>query len=300
MLRQSAILLLTIAIALLTAMAQAETLGVRLVLSDSTAPYQRFSSALNKALAANNANVSVIESQTGSEADARLVVAVGMKAMELAVAKYDAPVLSVMITRMGYEVLTESRSAKHRSKAISAIYLDQPWDRQLSFISAVLPRHKTVGLLYSSDTRITLPRLPRGMSLNAQSTSVENLFAALERVLSNSDVLLVVPDNEIYSSSNVRNILLTSYRYKIPVIGISQSYVNAGALGAVFSTPEQIASQTAEVIISFSRNGQLPEPQYPVQFNVDINQQVAHSLGIAPGSPIAIHERMDKAEEDGK
>lgn len=276
--------------------ALADSLTVSLVSSDSTPPYQQFSSALNKALAASKADVTVIESQTGNGTDARLVIAVGMRAMELAIAKSDAPVLGVMIPRMGYEALTAGRSARHWPKAMSAIYLDQPWERQLSFIQAALPRHQTVGLLYSSDTHITLPRLPRGMSLNAQSTSVENLFATLESVLNHSDVLLVVPDSEIYSSSNVRNILLTSFRYKVPLIGISQAYVNAGALGAVFSTPEQIAGQTVETIISFSRNGQLPEPQHPVLFDIALNQQVARSLGIALDTPDAIRERMDKAE----
>ncbi len=298
MFRQLAIFLLSNAIALLTTLVQAETLNVRLLMSDNSPPYQQFSAALNKALAASKADVAVIESQNGEGANAGLVIAVGMKAMELAIAKFDAPVLGVMIPRMGYEILIGNHPAHHRSNVTSAIYLDQPWDRQLNFIQAALPRHKIVGLLYSSDAHITLPRLPRGMSLNAQSArSAENLFATLESVLNNSDVLLVVPDSEIYSSGNVRNILLTSYRYKVPLIGISQAYVNAGALGAVFSTPEQLAGQTAEAIISFARGGKLPEPQHPVSFSIAINQQVARSLGIALDSPEAIRERMDKAGE---
>lgn len=278
-------------------MAQAETLGVHLVLSDSSQPYQQFSAALKTALAASKADANVIESQNGNWADAKLIIAVGMKATEFAISKSKAPVLVVMVPRMGYETLLESHSVHQHSGNISAIYLDQPWGRQLSFIQAALPDHKTVGLIYSSDMRITLPRLPRGMSLNAQSTSVENLFVTLESVLSNSDVLLVVPDSEIYSSSNVRNILLTSYRHKVPLIGISQAYVNAGALGAIFSTPEQIAGQAAEAIISFSRSGQLPEPRHPLLFSIGLNQQVARSLGIALDSPEAIRERMDKAGE---
>ena len=303
MFRQFTILLSTSAIMLLTTMAQAETLNVRLVLSDSTPPYQQFSSALNQALAASKAGVTVVESRAGTNQSGEgnhtdLVIAAGMKAMELAIAKFDAPVLGVMIPRIGYEILLERHPAYHRSKATSAIYLDQPWDRQLSFIQAALPKHKTVGLLYSPDTHITLPRLPRGMSLNAQSTRpAENLFVTLESVLNSSDVLLVIPDSEIYSSSNVRNILLTSYRYQVPLIGISQAYVNAGALGAIFSIPEQLAGQTAEMIISFARSRRLPEPQYPVLFSISLNQQVARSLGIVLDSPEAIRERMDKAGE---
>ncbi|MDD5385521.1 MAG: ABC transporter substrate binding protein [Gallionella sp.] len=304
MLRQFAILLLSTAIALLATLAQAETLNVRLVMSDSTPPYQQFSAALNQALAASKADVTVIEShagtnsQSGAGAHTDLVVAVGTKAMELAIAKFDAPVLGVMIPRMGYEALLEKWSSQKRSNSTSAIYLDQPWDRQLSFIQAALPKHKIVGLLYSSDTRIILPRLPRGMSLNAQSTRpAENLFATLESVLNNSDVLLVIPDSEIYSNSNVRNILLTSYRHQVPLIGISQSYVNAGALGAIFSIPEQLAGQAGEMIVFFARNRWLPEPQYPKLFSISLNQQIARSLGIVLDSPEAIRKRMDKAGE---
>ncbi len=183
-------------------------------------------------------------------------------------------------------------------RAIGAIYLDQPLDRQLNFIQALLPRHSIVGMLYSPDMPISLPRLPRGMSLNVKSVrSTETLFAVLENILNSSDVLLAIPDSQIYSSSNVRNILLTSYRYKVPLIGISQSYVNAGALGAIFSTPEQLADQAAEMIVSFSNGGALPEPQYPASFSIALNQQVARSLGINLPSTQTILERMGKAGE---
>ena len=302
MFRQYAILLLSSAIALLTAAAQAETLSIRLVLSDDSPPYQQFSAALIKALAANKADVTVIESQTGNGVNAGLVIAVGMKATELAVIRSDAPVLGVMIPKMGYEALLERDSSQKRSSATSAIYLNQPWKRQLDFIQAALPNRRRIGLLYPPDTHKILDSLrkniaERGLSVAAQPVrSAETLFDTLEVVLNESDLLLAIPDSAIYSSSNVRNILLTSYRHKVPLIGVSQAYVNAGALGAIFSTPDQLAGQTASLIVSFARNKQLPEPQYPVSFSIALNQQVARSLGIMLNSPEAIRERMDKAE----
>ena len=300
MFRQFATLLLAGTIVLPAALVQAATLNVQLVMSDSTAPYRQFSDTLNQTLAAGGADV-VIESQPGKEASADLIVAVGMKAMELAVARSDVPVLGVMIPRASYEMLLERQSAQQRSGSTSAIYLDQPWRRQLNFIRAVLPGHNTVGLLYSPDSRITLPRLPAGMSLNAKTVgSAQTLFDALEAILDSSDVLLVVPDSEIYSSNNVRNILLTSYRYKVPLIGVSQAYVNAGALGAVFSTPEQLAVQAGEAVAFFSRSRRLPEPQYPASYSIALNQQVARSLGIMLDTPQAIRERMDKAAEESR
>src|SRR3989338_2907837 len=110
MFRQLSMLLLASAAALLSALAQAETLNVHLVLSDSTAPYQQFSTALNKALAASKANVAIIE----------------------------------------------KHASRKPLKAASAIYLDQPWERQLNFIQAALPKHSIVGILYSPNIPIVL------------------------------------------------------------------------------------------------------------------------------------------------
>lgn len=296
MLRRFAILLLSGAIALPATLAQAETLNVSLTLSDSTVPYQQFSAALNKALGESKANVTVTEQSAGG-GKTDLTIAVGIKATELAIANSNSPVLSVMVPKAGYEGVLEKQALRKPLKAVSAIYLDQPWERQLNFIQAALPKHGIVGMLYSPNTAIVLPRLPQGMSINAKSVrSAETLFAALEHILESSDVLLVIPDSEIYSSGNMRNILLTSYRQKVPLVGISQAYVNAGALCAIYSTPEQLAWQAASAIILFAKERHLREPQYPVSFSIGINQQVSNSLGIELAPPEVIRQRMDKAE----
>lgn len=307
LIRQSVMLLLSGATALMAAAVQAETLTVRLLMSDSTPAYQQFSATLKNALAASKAGVSIIESRAGENLQSAngkktdLIVAAGAKATESAIANFDAPVLSVMIPKVAYETLLEKRLPQQRPKAVSAIYLDQPWGRQLNFIRAALPEHSIVGLLYSPNTSIFLPRLPPGMSINAQSVrSPQTLFATLENILEHSDVLLVIPDSEIYSNNNVRNILLTSYRMKVPLVGISQAYVNAGALGAIFSTPEQIAEQTGVTIGLFAAGRHLPGAQYPASFSIGLNRQVAHSLGIVLDSPEAIRERMGKAGEGGQ
>lgn len=303
MFRQLAILLLSAAIALLTAAAQAETLNVHLSLSDNSPLYQQFSAALNKALAASKADVAVIQSQTGSGAGADLVVAVGIKATESALTHSDTPVLGVMIPKPGYEALLKKLPSQPKSRAVSAIYIDQSWARQLNFIRAAIPKLHKIGLIYSPDMPPDLAGLrhgatERGLLLNAQPVqSPGALFATLEAVLGESDVLLTTPDSAIYNNSSVRNILLTSYRHKIALVGISQAYVNAGAIGAIFSTPEQLAEQTATAIVSFANNKRLPRPQHPESFSIGLNQQVANSLGIALNSPEIIRERMNKAEE---
>ena len=121
MLRQLSMLLLSGVIALLTAAAQAETLNVHLVLSDSTPPYQKFSVALSKSLATSKVSIAISGPQAINGTNADLIVAVGMKAAESAIANYSStPVLGVMIPRAGYEALLEKYSSQQRSAVTSA------------------------------------------------------------------------------------------------------------------------------------------------------------------------------------
>jgi ABC-type uncharacterized transport system substrate-binding protein len=106
------------------------------------------------------------------------------------------------------------------------------------------------------------------------------LADALDGVLEESEALLVLPDTDVYNAGTIRNILLTSYRKQVPLIGISQAYVKAGALCAIYSTPVQIAVQTAEAIRQYSTTTKLPASQFPKEFDVSVNTQVARSLNI--------------------
>ena len=285
---------------LLATAAQAGTLNVRLVLSDSSPPYRQFATSFIQALAVTKADVVVTESQDVSGANIDLIVTVGMKAAELARTQVSAPVLAAMVAKRSYDDMLAQSSPAKSAQAISAIYLDQPWDRQLDFWQATLPKRHRIGLLYSPNTRIDIARLrqdiaKRGGTLAAQAVrSSESLFSSLADVLNGSDVLIATPDSAIYSNSNIRNILLTSYRRGIPLIGLSQPYVNAGALCAIFSTPEQLAVQASATVSLFARTRRLPDAQYPTAFTIASNQQVGRSLGIVVPSQDAIRSQMSR------
>jgi ABC-type uncharacterized transport system substrate-binding protein len=128
--------------------------------------------------------------------------------------------------------------------------------------------------------------------------SEEGLFSTLDDLLDSCDVLLAVPDSMIYSNLTIRNIILSSYRSHIPLIGLSQAYVNAGAVGAVYAAQKQITDQVAEVILSFQRNGKLPEPQYTRDFTISLNPEVARSLGIGLPQTETVRKMMDDAKRE--
>jgi len=284
---------------------RSENLRVLVALSDNSAPYKSFANTLSKSLPAPiQSTVLERPDVTTSPAQVDLIVAVGMKASLSALKQTGVPVLVVMIPRVGYEELLAQAFPQKHAEAISAIYLDQPWPRQLDFIQAALPRQRRIGLLYSPNARIDLAQLrqqisERGGTLVAKPVlSADTLFSTLDDVLGNCDVLLALPDNFIYNSTNIRNILLSSYRFNVPFIGLSQAYVTAGALGAIFASPQQVSDQVVSTILSFSRSGKLPAPQYPRDFSISLNPEVGISLDIELFSTDVIRGRMNSANKD--
>jgi putative ABC transport system substrate-binding protein len=283
----------------LSSLAYAAEFRMSLLLSNNSASYQSFSNTLKKNLPAS-VQTSVVDALTVNHIVADLIVAVGIKATETAMLQSTTPVLAVMIPQSGYDALLSNLPAQKGPPNISAIYLNQPWDRQMNFLFAVLPEYRRVGVLYSATLQKDIPRLreeviAHGGSLMAQAVySDATLFSELEKVLRASDVLLAVPDSAIYSSSNVRNILLSTYKLNVPLIGLSQGYVNAGAVAALFSTPEQLAEQSAITVLAYAQTARWPLPQYPDAFTIAVNSQVAHSLGIELNSDEEIRARMKK------
>lgn len=255
----------------------ANPLRVTLVLSSNSGAYQELGSEIKNALP-KEYDLRIIS--LGEEiADADLLIAVGMKAAA-AISQRDKPTLNVLLPRAGFETLKRAPSSSY-----SAIFMDQPMQRQLALINAVLPNATSVGVLYDTPPKEldSLRKLASTLQLDLheQKISQKNTLAvALSDLLQVSDVLLVLPDNNVYRSDTIRNILLETYRAQVPMVGLSASYVRAGALCAIYSTPKQIAYQTAEAIESFIDTGRLPSPQYTKEFEISVNTQVARSLGV--------------------
>jgi putative ABC transport system substrate-binding protein len=260
---------------------QAEPLRVTVVLSEAGGAYQAFSDSLRNIL--QNDGIELSTQQANQSLDSSgLYIAVGMKAATK-LASMDIPLLSVLVPKAGYEKML--RGSPQHPFPRSAVFLDQPMNRQIALLLAALPGIRHVGVLYSSPP----PELPTVRRLLADKNirlhdrivdEKQSLNEVLESILNESEVIFVLPDAVVYNAGTIRNILLTAYRKRIPLVGISEAYVKAGALYAVYSTTDQIAIQAAEAVRHFQKTGKLPPSQYPEEFEVSVNMRVARSLDI--------------------
>lgn len=283
----------------LSAISYAGMLNLTVVLSENGGAYLEYSNALGAQLKTSNVKLKVIDVDTPLP-DSDLVIAAGMQAALTVARSKPAAMLAVLIPKEGYARLLIEFPAQAKAGGISSIYLDQPLKRQLDLIATVLPATASIGVLYSTPPKElgTLRMLvkARKLELNERSpASVSNLHTALQELLQSSDVLLALPDVGIYNTSTIRNILLATYRSKVPLIGFSPAYVKAGALCAVFSTPQQIASQSLGIIREYAETRVLQAAQYAKEFDVSVNEQVARSLGLNIKSATQVRSEMGAA-----
>lgn len=187
-----------------------------------------------------------------------------------------APILAVLIPHKMYNSITRN----NKDRQITAIYREQPVDRQLKVIEKLLPEVKTIGVLTSMYDPSQIDELKDAVikhHLNlviAENKKREDLIDSLKHVLSNSDLLLTLPDPEIYNPFTAKGIFLTSYRRGVPIIGYSKTYVDAGAVAAVYTKAGQIAKQAASITNTYFLKNSLQPPGYPTEYAVAKNEKI--------------------------
>lgn len=288
--------------------AQAYT-GVTIVMNAQTPANLEFVDEFNAELAKNkqiNLRVNVItlpETERLVVAEnSELVIALGVKALEASSKlKHSTPVLGVFTPLPTFNsVMVKSRRELGN---FSAIFLDQPFTRQVSLIKQVSPAARKVGVLFGPTSSQYAEYVrdegeDKGLSILEGKVNQEaDLIPQLKRLLDISDVIMAIPDPVVYSRETAQPILLTSYRYQKPIFGYSQSYVRAGALAAVYSSTKQFAKQAVEIAIkSHLASSELPPPQMPKYFSIMLNYQVARSLNISLIDEAEILKKMQESD----
>jgi ABC-type uncharacterized transport system substrate-binding protein len=310
---------LTAALCLLTlghGTAAAAQPRIQVLLSDTTEAYREVDASLRRALEVWAPGRAELETQALAALpgglkgllaqEPALIVPVGLRAT--AVALRDAgpiPVLSLLVPESDYAALWANlKPGAAAPRTRSAIYLDQPLERQLDLLQVLLPNARRVGALAGSQSAAQAERLAtlaRERGLEAAIMPVPahgNPIRPLTQLMDGADVLLALPDPDVFRRASLQAILLTTYRSRVPVIGFSQAYVRAGALAAVYSTAGQNGTQAGEWIADLAARGQwtLGEPRNPIYYSISVNPQVAQSLALPAPDEATLLEALQAVE----
>jgi ABC-type uncharacterized transport system substrate-binding protein len=284
-------------------LAQPAHAQVALVLSEPGGAYQEAAEAFRQELARSAPAIVVVTTtpqELPADDDPRLIVTVGAQAARSVAALPLRPrAIHALIPRSTFEDLPREQRAHD-----AAVVLDQPAARQTALVRLALPAFDRVALLENEDSRVLADELAdaarvRKFTLVRATVSRDTeLYPALQKIFAEPAVLIATPDSQIFNSYNIQNILLTAYRKRSPLLGLSPAFVRAGAVLAVYSTPAQIGRQAAELASAALAGEPVTGPIAPRYFEIATNPQVARSMGIALDEPAALHDRL--VEQEGR
>jgi len=278
--------------------------AIAFVLSERSGAYAEVAEAMRRELnGAGEVTLGLAEDIGGLPRKPwRAIVAIGTEACRVvAQNSVAAPVqLCVLLPKTAYDHIAERASV--RGRRLSAVLLDQPLARQMALIRLALPDRTRIAVLLGPDTAALSPALTAsagalGLRVNVGQIALPGeLAGALQKVLVDADLLLAVPDSVVYNSRTIQNVLRTTFAGRMPLVAFSPAYVRAGALLALYSTSAQVGRQAGRALRAALAGRELPPQQYPQEFEVGVNPNVARALGIDLDDGPALAERLRRTE----
>jgi putative ABC transport system substrate-binding protein len=285
---------------------------VTLLLSEPGGIYREAAQALQKELERDagrwrvrwrnvDAPASVAEDRDGP------VVTLGVHALRHALAESgNAPLLAVLVPSLTFSQLLAEHPQAGRSRPIDALFLDQPFKRQLRLIHLALPRAHRVGALLGPATATQAGALLQAghqAGLEVQVRVVrddQDLFPALNDLLPEMDVLLLLPDPLVVSRESLQALFLQTYRERLPIVAYSSGLTQAGALLGLYATPEQLGHEAGQWLrdMSWGKGSKaVATTRFPQDYSVGVNRNVARSLELAVPEDDTLARQLGQGEQ---
>ncbi|HNA29474.1 MAG TPA: ABC transporter substrate binding protein [Thiobacillaceae bacterium] len=265
---------------------------VTLLLSEPGGVYQEVARALRQELAKDGERW-LLRARSMDEPVPRgsegVLVTVGVRALEQALTSPgEGAILALLVPRATFENLLAEPALVERKRLVTALYLDQPIQRQLKLIGLALPEARRVGVLMGPASETLADDLRRaaqatGMEMRIHSVRApEQLFPALDALAQEVDILLLLPDPLILNSGTLQTLIMHTYRQRLPIFAYSAGLVRSGALLGLYASPGQIGGEAGQWLRELARpGGPRTEPsRAATAFTVDVNHNVARSLGL--------------------
>jgi len=227
-----------------------------------------------------------------------IVISLGTSAAEAVFKnKSKKPHIVTLITESSFDSLAKQyfgTEAVALAAGISPILLDQPFERKIALAKKLLPKVSRVGVMLGSATKEKITIYNNSIidrKMRPQTLVIDagkNPIRQLDPIIKQSDVFIPVADSHLINVTTAKWILQLSYRYRVPVIGYSSNFVDAGALASVYSSAEGVAKQTLELLSSVFHKDYTHAVHQPKFCTVKFNTNVAWYLNLTIPDELAI------------
>ena len=233
-------------------------------------------------------NLKTISQQLAESSDVVLAIATP-SAQSLANTTHTTPVIFSAVTDPVSAKLVESREHPGGNVTGTSDQSSDAISTQINLIKKVLPKAKTIGILYTQSEPNSVVQKDEAKRLLEEKgfTVVEktildsnNVKAAAESLMAEVDMVFVPTDNII--SSTMETVKQVSIKHKVPVFGGSTEMIAVGGLYNYGTNYEELGRQTARMLVRVLK-GEKPENiavELPEKLELHTNQEMATALGI--------------------
>jgi len=286
-------------IAILAARSVAAADSIVIVSVPGNGAHQRFSSAFRAELSRIEPEINIIEQSLDDYTPSNngpLVVTLGSRAFRKTTYQPGVMFHSLISKELYKEYHPNDQDGKYY------LVFNQPLKRMLRFHAVALPQSKNIGVLLGHPDSYLINKLNREADVFGKRVVIEQVeddfSESLSTLLSKIDSLLLFPDSTVINRSTINSLVLDSYDKQIPLLGYSRSLVKAGAMLAIYSTPEQLGKETAQLIDRIISGERIPTLNYPKQFEVSVNYKLSRVYGITIPSERELHNKVAVGERE--
>jgi len=270
-----------------------KTLQVLIVANSTDEPYQLASKGFKAQLSLmhsikyaeiiilRNKNPDLTVSAAIKDNNPDLIFSLGGESTEAALRNTSKiPVVATMILK---------KSSYLRTGNLTGVYLNFPLTIQFEWLKKFFPEQRKIAIFYNPAENSGLiqeaKKIAEQQRLDLISIPVETpkeLPDALDQLRNNIEILLAIPDEVAMSTKTAKEVLLASFRNRVPLIGLSDNWVKSGAFYSLSWDYDDLGRQCAIQADKLLKG--VPIQNVPIEFprktTYSINAKIAEHMNM--------------------
>lgn len=170
---------------------------------------------------------------------------------------------------------------------VTGVYLNYPLITQFEWVKKFFPEQRKVAIFFNSKENsgaiqeATKVAEKDGFELiPIRVETPKELPNALDQLRNNVEILFAIPDEVAMSSKTAREVLLASFRNRVPLVGLSENWVKSGALYSLTWDYSDLGRQCAllsDKLLKGASPASIPF-EYPSKIAYSINTKIAEHM----------------------
>jgi putative ABC transport system substrate-binding protein len=191
---------------------------------------------------------------------------------------------------------------RERPPNVSGAAMDVPVSQQFERMKEVIPGLKRVGVIYNPKVTGETIQEARLAAVAAELSLVEipvsseaEVIRQVSELKGRVDALWSVADSTVFTPRSVDSILLLTLRDGIPFVGLSPSFVKAGALLSFSCDYADVGAQSGEIAVEILKGknpGDLPVV-YPRHVSLFLNLNTARAIHLVVSDRIQSESQVE-------